>query len=374
MASGLERGDFPAGTRFCINVSGRSMDDESFLDHVLAGFEASGVDPGTTRRVSCSASPSRSPAADRAAPRPRAGPPRRAAGAKVQPVTTALRDLLFLAGKALLACLATLLLDELVGNPDHVSSTFVAVLSVSAVALAGLRTGVAQLAGSALGGVWGTLAALAGLPHWVGVPAAVALAIVTAFAVRAGAAYPIAAFTALYLVLVPQGTPLQTLGIRLLAVASGVVGGLLVNVAVSALSYRRIYVHRLAAVEDEVRALLPAAARAGPDAAERGFDRLAALQGDLDEALRELRWRRARATHAAVRELWWRVERLRAALHLACNFGLVAREEEIPAADVAPFARWLGAPAGSPPPVPEPLAAPARRLLGALEALAAGPL
>ncbi len=100
---------------------------------------------------------------------------------------------------------------------------------------------------------------------------------------------------------------------------------------------------------------------------------MAALQGDLDEALRELRWRRARATHAAVRELWWRLERLRAVLHLACNFGLVAREEGIPAADVAPFARWLGALAGSPPPVPEPLASPARRLLGALEALAAGP-
>ena len=120
-------------------------------------------------------------------------------------MTASLRDLLFLAGKAFLACLATILLGHAVGNPDHVSSTFVAVLSVSAVALAGLRTGLTQLAGSALGGVWGTLAALAGVPHQVAVPAAVALAIVTAFAVRAGSAYPIAAFTALYLVLVPRG-------------------------------------------------------------------------------------------------------------------------------------------------------------------------
>ena len=109
-------------------------------------------------------------------------------------MTASLRDLLFLAGKAFLACLATILLGHAVGNPDHVSSTFVAVLSVSAVALAGLRTGLTQLAGSALGGVWGTLAALAGVPHQVAVPAAVALAIVTAFAVRAGSAYPIAAF------------------------------------------------------------------------------------------------------------------------------------------------------------------------------------
>lgn len=37
---------FPADTRFCVNVSGQSMDDETFLDHVLAGFEATGADPG----------------------------------------------------------------------------------------------------------------------------------------------------------------------------------------------------------------------------------------------------------------------------------------------------------------------------------------
>ena len=288
-------------------------------------------------------------------------------------MTTAARDLLFLAFKALLACLVTLLLDDLIGNPDHVSSTFVAVLSVAAVALAGLRSGVQQLAGSALGGVWGTLATLAGLPPLAGVPLAVGLAIVTAFAMRAGPAYPIAAFTALYLVLVPQGTPLETLGIRLLAVTSGAVGGLLVNVAVSALAYRRIYLRRLAAVEGEVRALLPVAALEGPDAAERGFARLAALQAELDEALRELRWRRARATHAAIRQMWWRVERLRTLLHLVCNLGLVATEEGVPAAEVAPFAAWLAAPSGPPPPLPEPLAAPGRRVVAALDALGLRP-
>ena len=45
LAGRLGRG-FAADTRFCINVSGQSMDDETFLDHVLSGFEASGVDPG----------------------------------------------------------------------------------------------------------------------------------------------------------------------------------------------------------------------------------------------------------------------------------------------------------------------------------------
>lgn len=45
VAQRLAAGAFPAATRFCINVSGQSIDDESFLDHVLEALEASGVDP-----------------------------------------------------------------------------------------------------------------------------------------------------------------------------------------------------------------------------------------------------------------------------------------------------------------------------------------
>lgn len=284
-------------------------------------------------------------------------------------------DLGFLAGKALLACLVTLLLDDLVGNPDHVSSTFVAVLSVSAVALAGLRQGAVQLLGSALGGVWGTLATLAGLPALAAVPLAVGLAVVTAFVARAGSAYPIAAFTALYLVLVPQGTALQTLGIRLLAVASGAVGGLIVNVLVSSLSYRRIYARRVIAAERTVRALLPAAVRGGPSGVEGGFALLAGVQGGLDQALTELAWRRARVAQEAVRRMWWRVERLRSVLHLACNLGYVAATEKaaqaVPVAELDRFVAWLAAPQDPPPALPEPLALPASRLAEALMALPA---
>ena len=71
-----------------------------------------------------------------------------------------IRDAPYLAVKAALACLVTLLLDRAIGNPDHVSSTFVAVLCVSPLLIVGLRQGLSQLAGSALGGVWGTLASL----------------------------------------------------------------------------------------------------------------------------------------------------------------------------------------------------------------------
>lgn len=285
-------------------------------------------------------------------------------------MSTATRDLSFLSFKALLTCFVTLLLDRLVGNPDHVSSTFVAVLSVSAVALAGLRQGLAQLTGSAVGGVWGTLATVAGLPHLAGVPLAVAAAIVSAFAARAAAGYPIAAFTALYLVLVPQGTPFETFGIRLLAVSCGAVGGLVVNVAVSSFAYRRIYVRRLADAEARIRALVPAAAAQGPDAAEQGFALLAELQRDLDHALTELRWRRARRSHAEVRRLWWRVEHLRSLLHLAANLGWVVRREELPRDALAPLLAWLAAPSGpAPAAVPAAIAEPVGRVESALARL-----
>ena len=51
--------------------------------------------------------------------------------------------------------------DALTGNPDHVTSTFVAVLSVSPVVLMGLKRSLEQVCGSLLGGVCGTAAALA---------------------------------------------------------------------------------------------------------------------------------------------------------------------------------------------------------------------
>ena len=144
------------------------------------------------------------------------------------------RDLAFLAAKAAVACIVTLLLDRWVGNPDSVSSTFVAVLCVSPVVLMGIRQAGSQLAGSFLGGIWGALGLALGLPALTGVPLAVGLAILSTYLARMPSGYPIAAFTALYLILVPRETPLDTLGVRLLAVTSGAVAGFLVNLVVSA--------------------------------------------------------------------------------------------------------------------------------------------
>jgi len=282
------------------------------------------------------------------------------------------KDLAFLAVKAALACLAAMLLDRLVGNPDSVSSTFVAVLCVSPIVLAGIRQAWSQLVGSILGGIWGALALQADLPTQAGVPLAVGLAILTAHAARVPSGYPIAAFTALYLILVPRATPLDTFGVRLLAVSSGAVAGFAVNLLVSGIFYRNIFRDRTKLVGQRVYELLPAAARQGPDAAECGFALLAAVQGDLAQALEELRWRRAWATHAAIREMLWRLEHLRFLLHLACNFGYIARENDIEGSEIAAALAWIREPTGPPPSVPPLLQEPLRRIEKTVEDLEQG--
>ena len=286
-------------------------------------------------------------------------------------MSESIKDYLFLAAKAALACLAALLLDRLVGNPDSVSSTFVAVLCVSPVVMMGLRQAGSNLVGSVLGGIWGALALQLDLPALVGVPGAVGLAILTAYAARVPGGYPVAAFTALYLILVPRETPLDTLGVRLLAVSSGAVAGFVVNLVISAISYRDIFRDRMRLAERKIHNLVGAAVRQGPDAAESGFALLADLQGVLGQALEELRWRRAWTTHAEIQEMWSRVEHLRFLLHLASNVGYIVQDQGLEETEIAPLLTWIEGPAGPAPEVPQPLRAPVGRIEKTLDALRA---
>ena len=284
-------------------------------------------------------------------------------------MSESIKDYLFLAAKAALACLVAMLLDRLVGNPDSVSSTFVAVLCVSPVVLMGIRQAGSNLVGSALGGIWGALALQLDLPTLLGVPGAVGLAILTAYAARVPGGYPVAAFTALYLILVPRDTPLDTLGVRLLAVSSGAAAGFVVNLVVSAIFYRNIFRDRLSLAERKIHDLVAAAARQGPDAAESGFALLAGLQGNLAQALEELRWRRAWTTHAEIQEMWSRVEHLRFLLHLASHVGYIVQAQGIEEAEIAPLLAWIENPDGPAPEVPPPLRAPVGRIEKTLDAL-----
>lgn len=281
------------------------------------------------------------------------------------------KDLVYLAAKAALACGLAMLLDRLVGNPDSVSSTFVAILSISPVVLIGVRLAWSQLLASALGGLWGALALALSVPALLAVPLAVGLAIVTAYLSRVAAAYPVAAFTALYLVLVPRATPLETLEVRLLAVTVGAVAGFVVNVTISSLFYRPIFRDRVARAERATRAMLADAARVDDAATDRGFARLTHLLSSLHQAKVELTWRHAADRAATIAALEARVEQLRYLLHLSCRLGYQARETGLDDHRLEALAAWLRQPSATPPDVPPPLEPTLRRMVSTLDALGA---
>ncbi len=219
---------------------------------------------------------------------------RKAAKKKVPPGSPLPRNKwsrLFLALKAGLAAGLALAFDHLTGNPDHVSSTFIAVVCVSPVVLMGLRRARDQVMGSAIGGTCGTLAALAGLAPEVGIPLAVSTGVLICFAAGFGEGYLLASFAALFVQAVPFGSPLPTLGIRGLAVCTGALSGLVINVLVSALAYRSIFTRRLRDAESAVVLILQRALDQGPQAAKTGLPYLLGLSQELDAARQELEMR-----------------------------------------------------------------------------------
>ncbi len=266
----------------------------------------------------------------------------------------------FLAAKAAAACALALAFDALTGNPDHVTSTFVAVLSVSPVVLMGLRRSFAQVAGSLIGGLWGTAAALAGLALGAGIPAAVGAAILSCFLVGFGRGYTVAAFSALFVQAVPRGDPIATLETRLLAIATAALAAFLVNTLVSSVAYRSIFRRRLAFAEATVSKLLVAAAECGPLAVRAGFPALAELEALVEAARAELRWRRsATAWLAGIAD---RAGVLRRLLHLVLDLSYLLEENGLPPDGAQPWLRWLVHPGGDEPAVPPPLAGTTRRI------------
>ncbi len=268
----------------------------------------------------------------------------------------------FLAAKAAAACLLSLLFDRLSGNPDHVTSTFVAVLCVSPVVLMGLRRALDQVAGSVAGGVSGIAAMLAGLPILAGVPLGVGAGILLCFGLGFGRGYPVAAFTALLVQLVPRGGPLASLEIRLLAVATGAASAFVVNILVSSAAYRNIFRRRLRFAEATVSALLVAAAERGPQVVRAGFPAVAELERELALAGEELGWRRSGETRSWIAGLELRAADLRRLLHLVLDLVYRLEEEGLPAGALQGWLRWLVREGGEEPAVPAAVAPATQRI------------
>lgn len=277
-------------------------------------------------------------------------------------------------GKATLVCALALLLDALLGNRDHVTSTFVAVLCMSPTVLIGVRNAWAQVVGSLVGGIWGTLANLLGLLPLVGLPLAVGASIASAFALRLGEGYPVAAFTALFMILVHQGTPLATFQNRFLALFIAAVSSFVVNAAVSAMLYRGIYRERLLKVETFVFDSLLPVIEGDQRRADEGFDLLAILQGQLRNTLAELKLRRDWKTHTEIQALLARTQQLNYLLHLVWDLAWLLREEKVPQHEVVAFVGWIRKPDPAHFPfLPDPLLGVQKRIVHVLGQLHAAP-
>lgn len=278
----------------------------------------------------------------------------------------------FLAVKAGLATLLALVLSAMVGNADHVSAAFIAVLCTSPTVLIGLRRALTQFAGSIIGGLLGVICIAFDVPPWIGVPVAVALSIRGAYLLGVSQGHQVAAFSAILVQVMPRGTPLETLDTRLVAVFVAAMSGFVVNLVVSGMAYDEIFGRRMRLVESQVFHLVPQAARFGPEAAQEGFNVIAQLQDELSLALEELRWRQNWEKFRLIQSMWWRVGRLRHLLHVASEMGYLARATRVTEEELLPFLEWMTHLEGERPRVPEQLEPTAHRIVAELLSLVAG--
>lgn len=210
----------------------------------------------------------------------------------------------YISAKAALAALLALTVVNALGIEDKLSATFVAVVCTSPTVFNGVRRGLGQLVGSFLGGTV-TLVLMQWAPRSLTLVAALFVTIWASFLIRIGSDYVVAAFTVLYVLLIP-GEAAHTLEHRMASVLTGVLSALVVNLIVSFLRRRAVFRRRLRIARELVAEELERAAAAlvrPPDPArsdetnlfEPVFRTLRLLADELGDASREFlssrRWK-----------------------------------------------------------------------------------
>ncbi len=239
-------------------------------------------------------------------------------------------DYRFLAGKAAASAVLGWAGVTLLGNPDAVSAAFVAVICTSPIMLSGLKRARDQVLGSLIGGAVAALFAWIGLPFPLELALGVGLAVYLTMRLGFGAGFQVAAFTAIYLLLIPRGTPAHTLLIRLSSVAVGGTAAVAVNGLVSLAMYVRIFQRkeRLATglVAAQLRAIV-ATPEPPADGIEDLFVTLGALQSELADAVKELAWRKNPRLSYQVGRMANTARRLMNVAHQTRNSLLQVRDE-----------------------------------------------
>ncbi|MBE7438977.1 MAG: FUSC family protein [Spirochaetales bacterium] len=238
---------------------------------------------------------------------------------------------LYVAFKSALATLLALGLDSITGNSDHVSATFVAVLSIAPTVYQGLKQAALQFLGSVIGGICGALAMAIFLLHeWpllYAIPPAVFFAIMGAFFVKQPGILIVSAFTALFLPNIANQSPMATLQMRLFAVTTGAVSGFIVNTLVSAFAHRRIFLRRRRKLYTCLYLQLGSYAELGPPALAPVFHLHGQLQAELHSALLDLGHTRQKGATALIERLLKETDQLTYVMHLVNQLYYSARAQ-----------------------------------------------
>lgn len=166
-------------------------------------------------------------------------------------MTTRLTDPYYLTAKVTVASAVSVWLCQILQINDALSAGFVALICVVPSVYAGLRAGLEQFAGSVLGGCISTCLLIGfGLYPLDEKSAAIVLlamglSLAVCFRLGWGRGYVVTGFTVLYVITLPFRTASEALGTRFLSVMVGVLCATLVNVLVSALTFRKIYLRRM---------------------------------------------------------------------------------------------------------------------------------
>ena len=255
------------------------------------------------------------------------------------------QDNRYRAGKVAAATFLALLGGELIGNPDRVTATFIAVLCCSPAVSIGLRQGITQLGASLVGGTLGVLCILAQVPVYLGVPIAVCLAVLSTAWSKFSKGTGVASFTALFVQLVPFGSPFETWWTRQEAVLLALVCAAIVNIFVSAAFYKNIFGKRLHKLEALIDSKLERALTE-PLSIGATFGALAGFEAELEPALQELEIRRAWETKKCLDEYLAEARRLKKFINEIYRMGLLIEDHaSLSVSDAAPLICWTRNPA-----------------------------
>ncbi|KAL0240997.1 hypothetical protein GEMRC1_006233 [Eukaryota sp. GEM-RC1] len=159
---------------------------------------------------------------------------------------------LFLTLKTGFATAVALLIDMLIRNPDHVTSTFLAVLTTSPSVSLGLARGIESYYAATVGAVFGFFPLLFRFSPILAVPLSVPPSVLVMVLTGYEYLFGVAAFSALYVSLVEFDNPYNTLFVRFKSISSGVLAASLINILISAWQYKKIFSRKIEIVRSNI--------------------------------------------------------------------------------------------------------------------------